>query len=62
MDAYDRCNNLEKESWRYCCHLWSWPRTFQTNHAQNVLGRIQTGCSKIESGQFRFASLTIFTS
>jgi len=32
MDAYNRCTNLGKKSCRYCCHLWSRPKTFQTSH------------------------------
>jgi hypothetical protein len=32
MDAYDRCTNLEKKSCRYCYHLCSRPRNFQTTH------------------------------
>jgi len=32
MDAYERCTNLGKKPFRYYCHLWSRPRTFQTTH------------------------------
>jgi len=34
MDAYERCTNLGKKSCRYCCYLWSRPRTFKTTYVQ----------------------------
>jgi len=42
MDAYDKCANLRKKSCRYCCHLWSTPRTFQITHINLVLWSRQT--------------------
>ena len=33
----------KKKSCRYCCHLWSRPRTFQTTHTERAGGSLPHG-------------------
>jgi hypothetical protein len=47
--------NLRKKSCRYCCHLWSRPRTFKTTHVQPELVFSQISMEKSIS----FMSMTV---
>jgi hypothetical protein len=48
---------LKKKFCRYCCHLWSRPRTFQTTHVQTEMVSSQNSMEKSIS----FMSMTVQT-